>query len=365
RFERLPQEVRPGDRVFLGDGEVELKVVAIGDGEIAAQVVEGGTLRENLGVHVPGARLSVAAITEKDVADLKFGLRLGVDYLALSFVRGAEDVQQLKEMLRERGVRLPVIAKLEKQEAIENLQEILAVADGVMVARGDLALEVSPERVPLLQKRIIREANQRGILAITATQMLESMVNRPRPTRAEASDVANAILDGTDAVMLSAETAAGRYPVQAVRMMARIAETVEAQPMPAHRGGERPGRGHARAMSRAACALAEDAGAAAIVVFTRSGYSAQLVSEERPTVPIFAFTSSEEVCRQLSLWWGVAPLLIEFPPTAEEMIARAEGYLLDRGLLKGGDTAVVARWSPLRARGWTNFVKIHRLGAGG
>ena len=236
----------------------------------------------------------------------------------------------------------------------------MAAADGVMVARGDLGLEIPPEEVPLLQKEIIRRANQRGVLVITATQMLESMVESPRPTRAEASDVANAILDGTDAVMLSGETAIGRYPAQAVGMMGRIAVQAEtADGLPAHR---EPGRlGHAHAMGRAACALAQDIAAEAIIVFTRSGYSAYLTSKERPGVPVFAFTPSKQIYSQLALWWGVFPILLPFPRSAEEMIDAADASLTSRGLLRPRDTVIVARWSPIRARGWTNFLKIHRL----
>ena len=359
----LLRQLKAGDRILLGDGEVELRVLSTNGVEVNVEVVAGGTLKENQGFHLPGVRLSLDPVTEKDIADLRFGLQLGVDYVALSFVRSGKDLRQLKRLMREQGGSCPLIAKLEREEAIENLEGILAEAEGVMVARGDLALEVSPEQVPTLQKRIIRQANQRGALVITATQMLESMVHSPRPTRAEASDVANAILDGSDALMLSAETAVGRYPQQVVEMMARIAVATEKDypfaPV------ERPRLTHAEAMSRAACFLAKDVAAAAIVVFTRSGYSARLISKERPRVPIFAFSPSEEIWRQLSLVWGVTPLRLDFPPAAEEMIARAEAYLLEQGLLKGGDTAVVARWAPLEAPGWSNFVKVHRLGSSG
>ncbi len=359
-YAALPRAVKAGDRILLGDGEVELRVTSATGSEVHASVIEGGALKENQGVHLPGAALG-EAITEKDLADLRLGIRLGVDYIALSFVSSGNDVRRLKQLIKGQGARIPVIAKLEKREAIEALGDILAVADGVMVARGDLGLELGPEKVPLLQKRIIRQANERGILVITATQMLESMVESPRPTRAEASDVANAILDGTDAVMLSAETAVGRYPTQAVRMMGRIAEEVERDAAGGHTEQRR--RGHAHAMSRAACELASDVHASAIVIFTRSGYSAYLVSKERPRVPIFAFTPSEAVSRQLALWWGVTPLVAGFTRSVEKMIPRADRYLVEQGLLQKGDTIVVARWSPLRARSWTNFVQLYRLTA--
>ena len=335
----LPREVSPGDRILFGDGEIEACVLTAAGKDVRVRVTNGGLLKEKQGVNLSGVRMSAPALTEKDVADLKFGLQQGVDYIALSFVRGAEDLRRLRAAMDSEGSRLPVVAKLEKQEAIDNLDYILAVADGVMVARGDLGLELPPERVPLLQKEIIRRANERGKLVITATQMLESMVNSPRPTRAEASDVANAILDGTDAVMLSGETAIGRYPVQAVRMMARIAEEAEgALAAPAH--AERARLTHAHAMSRAAVSLAQDVRAAAIVVFTRSGYSAHLVSKERPAVPIFAFTPEEGVYRQLALCWGVAPILMPLPHSAEEMIARADEHLVSRGLLQDRKSVV-------------------------
>lgn len=359
QYAALPRVVKAGDRILLGDGEVELRVMSTAASEVRARVIEGGALKENQGVHLPGAALSEEAITEKDLADLRLGVRLGVDYIALSFVRSGDDVRRLKQFIREQGARIPVIAKLEKREATEALGDILAVADGVMVARGDLGLELGPEKVPLLQKRIIQQANEHGILVITATQMLESMVDSSRPTRAEASDVANAILDGTDTVMLSAETAVGRYPAQAARMMGRIAEEVEHDAAGGH--AERRRMSHAHAMSRAACELASDVHASAIVVFTRSGYSAYLVSKERPQVPIFAFTPSEAVSRQLALWWGVTPLLANFTRSVEKMIPRADRYLVEHGLLQKGDVIVVARWSPLRARGWTNFVQLYRL----
>ena len=359
----LPREVSSGDRILLGDGEVDLEVLSASGPDVRVRVIQGGLLKPKQGLHLPGVSLRATSPTEKDIADLQFGLSLGVDYVALSFVRSAEDIRRLKRAMEDEGRRLPVIAKLERREAIDHLDEIMAAAEGVMVARGDLGLELQLEKVPLLQKEIIRRANQRGILVITATQMLESMIGSPRPTRAEASDVANAILDGSDAVMLSAETAIGRYPTEAVRMMSRIAAEAEtAASPPAH---SEPGRfSHAHAMSRAACALAQDVGAAAVIVFTRSGYSACLVSKERPRVPIFAFTPSEQVCNQLALWWGVTPLLLPFPRRAEEMIQRADACLTSRGLLRPGDTVIVARWAPIRTRGWANFIKIHRLRGG-
>lgn len=358
-YPSLHREVKPGDRILLGDGEVELRVEGAEAGAVRASVVVGGTVKANQGVSLPGVPLAAEAVTEKDAADLRFGLSLGVDYVALSFVRDGADVRLLKGLIAAEGASTPVIAKLEKREAVQNLEEVLDAADGVMVARGDLGLELPLEEVPMLQKRIIRRANERGVLVITATQMLESMVEQPRPTRAEVSDVANAILDGTDAVMLSAETAVGRYPAQAVGMMARIAIETEQEMAYRHRE-ERP-PDHAHAMSRAACELAQDLDAAAVVVFTRSGYSAHLVSKERPSVPVFAFTREEAVYRRLALWWGVNPLLADLPSSAAGMLSLADRYLTERGLLSPGDAVVVARWSALPSRGWTNFIQVRRL----
>ena len=356
----LPREVSPGDRIILGDGELELTVLSVSGPDVLTRVTRGGPLKGNQGLYLPDVALSAPPLTEKDIADLKFGLSLGLDYVALSFVRNADDVRLLKRAMSDGGRRLPVIAKLERREAIDHLDGIIAAADGVMVARGDLGLGFPLEEVPLLQKEIIRRANQAGILVITATQMLESMVESPRPTRAEVSDVANAILDGTDAVMLSGETAIGRYPAQTVAMMGRIAVQAEtADALPAHTELSR--LGHAHAMGRAACTLAQEIAADAIIVFTRSGYSARLVSKERPRVPVFAFTPSRQVYNQLALSWGVVPILLPFPGSAEEMIDAADTSLTARRLLRPRDTVVVARSSPIRARGWTNFLKIHRL----
>jgi pyruvate kinase len=358
-YPALPREVRPGHRILLGDGEVELRVEAVVDAVVRARVVEGGVLKENQGVHLPGASLGAEPFSEKDVSDLGLGLSLGVDYVALSFVRNGEEVRGLKRLIAAEGARVPVIAKLERREAIENLDDILTAADGVMVARGDLGLEFPLEQVPLLQKEIIQRANERGALVITATQMLESMVQSPRPTRAEVSDVANAILDGTDSIMLSAETAVGRYPVHAVRIMARIAEETDQRQTFGNIERRRPT--HAHAMSRAACELARDAKASAVVVFTRAGYSAHLVSKERPPVPVFAFTASTDVAQRLALWWGVVPLLAEWPDSVEEMEVVADRQLCERGLLRTGDSIVMAHWSALRRKHWTNFVHLHRL----
>jgi pyruvate kinase len=363
RYNDLDRELQEGDRVLFGDGELELRVDAVAEDGVRATVIEGGPVKENQGVNSPRLGRDAPSLTPKDEVDAALAVELGVDYLGLSFVRSARDLLRLRDLLLSRGAAIPVIAKIEKQEALDNLDAILEVADGVMVARGDLGLELPLEQVPLAQKRIIRRANEQGRLVITATQMLESMISNPRPTRAEVSDVANAILDGTDAVMLSGETSIGGYPEGAVRTMARIAKEMDrsgaalaAQPAVATRDG---------AMARAACDLARDVKAEAVVVFTRTGHSARLVSNERPPAPIYAFTPDPSIARRLTPWWGVQSLLAEWPPDAAAMLATADRILLERGLAARGATIVVARWATTRAGDWTNFVHLHPVGGAG
>lgn len=360
-YPNLANVVRPGDRVFLGDGEVALRVESVTSSEIRARALTPGTVKDSQGVTLPDTSLAEGGATVEDLAHLELGLQLGVDYVALSFVRSGEEVRSLKEAIKQHGGRARVIAKLERREAIDHLDDILAAAHGLMVARGDLGLQLPLEEVPLLQKRIIRAANRRGIPAITATQMLESMVKSPRPTRAEASDVANAVLDGTDAVMLSAETAVGEHPVEAVRVMNRIVVEAEREPPARHRETLRLAPAHS--MARAAGQLAEDVRAAAIVVFTRSGYSARLMSAERPRVPVLALTADGEVARQLALLWGITPVVTDLPVSVEDTLTRTEPTLLRDGLARAGDTVVVIHWSPRRGRRWANFVKLHKVGS--
>lgn len=360
-YPNLASVVRPGDRVLLGDGEVALRVESVASGEIRARALTPGTVKDSQGVTLSDTSLAEGAATVEDLAHLELGLQLGVDYVALSFVRSGEEVRSLKEAIRRHGARARVIAKLERREAVDHLEEILAAAHGLMVARGDLGLQLPLEEVPLLQKHIIRAANHRGVPAITATQMLESMVTSPRPTRAEASDVANAVLDGTDAVMLSAETAVGEHPVEAVRVMNRIVVEAEREPPARHRETLRLAQAHS--MARAAAQLAEDVRAGAIVVFTRSGYSARLMSAERPRVPVLALTPDGKVASQLALLWGITPVVTGFPVSVEGILARTEETLLAKGLLRAGDTVVVVRWSPRRGSRWDNFVKLHKVGS--
>lgn len=363
-FPGLARMVRRGARILLRDGNMELVVLTSGRSEIRCRVVRGGILGEHQGVNIPGAKLRVPSLTPKDAADLRFGLRHGVDYVALSFVRRAEDLRHARRVMHRLGRIVPIVAKLEKAEAVANLDAIIAESDAVMVARGDLGVELLPEQVPLIQKRIIRLANERGVPVITATQMLESMVRQERPTRAETSDVANAILDGTDAVMLSEETAAGRYPVETVQMMARIARAVES-------GVRFPGdlRRAARlsfshAIAAAAATLAADLQLDLVVALTTTGRTARLLSQLRPTVPVLACTADEHVARLLSLYWGVRSLVTPLQPHTEGMIRFLDRELVASGLARRGNSVVIVGSMPITARGRTNFVQIHRLGRG-
>lgn len=362
-YRALPLDVRPRDRILLSDGLIELVVTGHTDTEVETEVVHGGRLREHQGINLPGVRVSAPAATEKDLADLAFGLEQGVDYVALSFVRRADDVREVKEFIRRAGKQTPVIAKIERPEALDVLPEILAEADGIMVARGDLGVEMPPERVPIVQKQIIAAANQALLPVITATQMLESMIHNPRPTRAEASDVANAIIDGTDAVMLSGETATGAYPIEAVQMMALIADAVEAS----YTGGQHsttprwsiaPVQSTPRAIAAAACTIANSLPVRSIVVLTQSGASARLVSHYRPDVPILAFCPSEETARRTSLYWGVTPIVIEARDRLDELEQQIVRIMRETGMVRKGDLIVLSGGHPVYRYGPTNFLKV-------
>jgi pyruvate kinase len=360
-YDPLPGDVSPGDRILLDDGNLELRVLASRGDEVECEVVHGGLLSSNKGMNLPGVRLSTPALTEKDRRDLAFGLAQGVDYVALSFVRQAADVEQAKELVRSLGGNAPVIAKIEKREAVDDLAQILEACDGVMVARGDLGVELSTEEVPTLQKRLIELANGAGRVVITATQMLESMIEHPRPTRAEASDVANAILDGTDGIMLSAETASGRYPLEAVETMDRIARYTERHdlarpPARVSAGGSLV----ARSLARVASTVAEELNCRLIVAFTESGATARLLSAYRPRAPIAAVTYNESTFRRLALWWGVLPVRSEFAATTDEMILRGEALLKSRGMIASGDTILMLAGQSHTA-GATNMLRVHTI----
>ena len=365
----LPGDVRPGDRVLLDDGRIRLAVLGTRVDSVTTRVEEGGPLGEHKGINLPGVAVSAPALTDKDRSDLAFGLAdLDVDYVALSFVRAADEVRDAQELVQQLGRAVPVIVKLEKGEAVDNLDAILAVADGVMVARGDLGVELAPEQVPMLQKRIIQHANARGIPVITATQMLESMVVEETPTRAEATDVANAVWDGSDAVMLSAETAVGRHPLLVVQMMDRIVRAAESsdlfEPRRGRRREDRPA-GDAAAVAHAARVLAEDLDASAIVGVTRTGVTAELLSRGRARAPIYAFSPDERVCRRLALWWGVVPVHQQLAGGLESTIGTMEQHLLTCGAAGLGQTIVVTGSHPFQEGVHTNFVKFHRLGQAG
>jgi len=366
-YAHLPQDVQPGDRILLDDGLLELKVEEATDTDVICRVVVGGILRERKGVSLPGVSLSLPSLTEKDRDDLAFGLAQGVDYVALSFVRRASDIEALRALMDAQGVQVPIIAKIEKGEAIAAFDDILAASDGVMVARGDLGVEMPAEEVPIYQKRIIRKANAVGKPVITATQMLQSMMDNPRPTRAEASDVANAILDGTDAVMLSGETAVGKYPLEAVRTMARIALTTERN-FPYEEWRRKaltePVATVTEAISLATCEIACELGARAIIASTSSGATARAVARHRPRTPIIASTPSETVHRQLALVWGVRPLLVPRFASTDEMITTAMKAAQEAGLVRTGDRVVITAGVPLFVPGRTNMLQVRVVGEG-
>jgi pyruvate kinase len=358
----LPKQVHRGDRILLSDGLIELRVESVHSKDVNCHVVNGGLLGQHQGINLPGVELRVPALTLKDKADLKFALAHGVDYIAVSFVRRPEDVLLAKSLIRRAGKETPVIAKLEKPEAIENLEGILRVADGVMVARGDLGVEMNPERVPVVQKNIIARAREFRRPVITATQMLESMTENPRPTRAEASDVANAIFDGSDAVMLSAETASGKYPVEAVSMMARIIEEAEASISEFPRPVPQEKLKVAETVAELVCHASRELHMKWIVVFTHSGFTARLISRYRPLVPIAAFSPEAETRRRLALVWGVAPLDIPDLRKVDQLAEISEKRLLEEKLVRNGDVIAIVAGTPMGVRGTTNFMKFHVIG---
>lgn len=363
-YDLLPQDVQAGDRILLSDGLIELRVRSTTDQEVTTEVVHGGRLREHQGINLPGVNVSAPALTEKDIVDLHFGLEQSVDYVALSFVRRASDVEQVKAIILKAGQDTPVIAKIERPEALDNLPAILEVVDGLMVARGDLGVEMDPAEVPIVQKQLIEAANRSGIPVITATQMLESMIQNPRPTRAEASDVANAIIDGSDAVMLSGETAVGGYPIEAVSMMALIAEMVESSGQRGDKASVQRWslpevQSTAWAIGAASNAIVKTLPVRAIVVFTRSGNSARIISHYRPAVPILAFTPYERVYQRLSLLWGVIPFMTELVDRLEELEQKVRSILIEHGYAQEGDAVVIAGGHPTYKYGPTNFLKIH------
>ncbi|MFZ5879445.1 MAG: pyruvate kinase [Chloroflexota bacterium] len=367
-FPELFDSVHVDDRLLLDDGRLAFAVLRVEKHTLEARVVVGGVLSSHKGINLPGVKIRVAGFTSKDEADLSFGLQQGVDAVAISFVRSADDVLKVRTAMKKLKVasnRMPLlIAKLEKPEVFRELDRVLEIVDGVMVARGDLGVEMPPETVPVMQKRIIQAANARAKLVITATQMLESMIYNPLPTRAEASDVANAIFDGTDAIMLSAESASGRYPVEAVTMMGRIA--VEAESHFKEWGTQYPltslGESDAASMSRAAFEIARDRDVAAIAVFTMQGRSAVLISKTHPNVPILAFTPDEFTFRRVAFQWGVVPHLVPFANTVEDMLRYVDTALLAGGKVKAGEQVVLVCGFPVGALRAPNMALLHTVG---
>jgi pyruvate kinase len=369
-FTPLPREVQVGQRILINDGLVELVVTAVEETKVATRVMHGGQISSKKGMNFPDSELTIPAITDKDRIDLRFAAEQKLDYLAASFIRRKSDILELRELLRDAGgEEINVIAKLEKPQAIDNLDEILEVSDGVMVARGDLGVELPPEAVPIVQKKILATASRWGRFAITATQMLESMTTNSRPTRAEASDVANAIFDGSDAVMLSAETASGRYPIESVQMMARIVYSAEANRHHVSHEWERaPFRKSSEvdeftdALAGAANYAAEQLDAKFIVVFTQTGFAARLMSKFRPKVPIIALTPSSWVARRMNILWGVQPFVLrDVGEYHEQIVDRVDDYLLARYLVRPGDRIVIMMGSPIYQRAKTNLLRVHRV----
>src|SRR5499426_4097012 len=359
------KDLRPRDEIWMDDGMIQLRVESATSEEVRCQVVVGGRISDHKGLSLPRVSLPMSCLTDKDRDDLRFGLGHGVDFVAVSFVRTADDIEEVRAFLRGQSAELPIVAKLERHEILANLPGILEKVDAVMVARGDLGVDVPIEDVPHIQKEIIRQARGAQVPVIVATQMLESMVTHIRPTRAEVSDVSTAIFDGADAIMLSAETATGRYPVEAVAVMARIAERAEraaAKSETRWRRQERVGVGFPEAVSDAAASAARVLGARAIVAFTQSGFSARLISQERPDVAIIALTPFVEVQRRLALSWGVSSRLIRKVETTDEMIEEVEATLLGDGSVRMNDVLVIISGSPMWVTGTTNLLKLHRVG---
>jgi len=368
QYDGLAEDLKPGDPILVDDGRIVLRVLSCrgagASGEVVAAVVQGGVLRDMGGVHLPAARVRLSAITEKDKADLSFGLAQGVDYVGLSFVKTADDVKLVREICEAWGRPTPIIAKIETPSAVDHLESIVQAADGVMVARGDLGVEFPPERVPVIQKQMIETARRHQVPVIVATEMLQSMVESTRPTRAEASDVANAVYDGADCVMLSGETASGKHPVLACGMMARIVIEAEESPYYTRQPSPIPAQGSsiAEAIARNAADIAREIDARIIVALSESGRTARLVSKARPGVPVIAFSPNERTRRQLALYWGVTPHPIEPCKDVDEMVDRLNGHVQARGYASPGDRMVVVFGAPLGVQGSTNTIRVRVVG---
>ena len=359
----LAEDVKPGDRILIDDGLIELHVREVNGTDIVCRIENGGELGEKKGVNVPGVRVKLPALTDKDKEDIRFGVDAGFDFVAASFVRNADAIREIREILDEKGSAMQIIAKIENEEGIENIDSIIEASDGIMVARGDMGVEIPMEELPSIQKMLIRKCFLMGKIAITATQMLESMIEKPSPTRAEISDVANAVYDGTSATMLSAESAVGAYPIEAVRAMARIAIKTESSiDYGKILKDSEMSRSVTGAVSHAACTMAEDMQAGAVVTVTKSGFTARMISKYRPACPIIAAAVDERVARQLSMSWGVIPVKAEQKETSDELFDHALELARETGIVASGDVVVITGGVPLGVSGTTNIVKVEIVG---
>ena len=361
-YKGLADDVKEGDSILIDDGLVGLRVKSVENGNIKCIVENSGIVKNHKGVNVPGVKINLPAITPKDISDIEFGIREGIDMIAASFVRKASDVLAIREILEKNNAGdVLILSKIENQEGVENIDEILQVSDGIMVARGDLGVEIPTEEIPIVQKMIIKKCNELAKPVITATQMLDSMIRNPRPTRAEVTDVANAIYDGTDAIMLSGETAAGKYPVEAVKVMASIAKRIE-QTLDYDRMLKEKGSKNVTvtdAISHATCTTAVDLNASAIITSTSSGYTAKMVSKFRPQAPIIAATSNEAVMRRLALTWGVCPIKSALAGNTDEVIEKSIEASIENGYVKNGELVVITAGVPVGVSGTTNLIKVH------
>ncbi|HHY42942.1 MAG TPA: pyruvate kinase [Thermoanaerobacterales bacterium] len=359
-FDNIAKTVEPGEKILLSDGLIELCVKKIEGENVICTVLNSGEIGDRQGVNIPNKSLPLPALTQRDIEDLQFAVKVGADFVAASFVRKADDVREIRRVLdKNGGSDIHIIAKIENQEGINNIDEIIDVADGIMIARGDLGVEIPVQEVPLVQKQIISKCNIAGKPVITATQMLDSMIRNPRPTRAEATDVANAIFDGTDAIMLSGETAAGKYPVEAATMMAKIAEKADIAALEAGKQRQITVKSITDAISHATCSIALELGAKAIITSTKSGYTARAVAKFRPKAPIIAVTYNEKVIKTLQLIRGVMPLKVNKTSTTDEMFHEALKGAVNSGMVKSGDLVVITAGVPVNVTGTTNLIRVH------
>lgn len=363
----ITQDLKEGDIILLDDGKIELKTIKVEPEKIETIVVDGGVLTSRKGVNIPSAKINIPSITPRDIEFIEFATENSLDCIALSFVRKKEDILEAKEQIKLTGGDIPVIAKIEKPEAVDNLEEITTVSDGILIARGDLGIEISPERVPVVQKHIIKKVNSMGKEVITATQMLESMIKEPIPTRAEASDVANAIIDGTDALLLTGETAVGQFPVKTVKIMRLIAENVESSDLYKHNSYESKENGlcnmDSQSIAKAVIGMLDELKINAIVAFTRSGFTGRLISKAKPSVPVISISDKKEVCKKLNLFWGVFPHYMELSPNfTEDFLRKTDDFLIKNTFLEKGDKVLITGGMPCLATGTTNFIRIHEIG---